>query len=223
MQAGDIEGAGDAAGGKHDVVVPLVDDLAGDLADHADLRLRVDSDRAAGDDPGAVLPAAAQRYRDRLRGEHAGCDLRQQRQVELVGERRDQRDVRLSGRRACVRGGARIRLPRIRRPLQESWVVPRRRPFSGLRPPVSPQSAAWHPHLRGLLMSSPAECLAPDPPTAVSRVGRGSRDLHCVRPPEIPHAPCRHPAPEPGRTPCACCGWLPGGAAGTQFPSAAAA
>ncbi len=92
-QAGDVEGAGDAAGGQHDVVVRLVDDLVGDGADDADLRLEVHADRTARDDPGAVLLAAAQRDGDRLRCQHAGGDLGQQRQVELVGEGRHQCDV----------------------------------------------------------------------------------------------------------------------------------
>jgi hypothetical protein len=96
-QSGDVEGAGDAAGGEHDVVVVLVHDLVGDLADDADLGLRVHSDRAARDDPG---PAQQPPQRDRhaLRAEHTGRDLRQQREVELVAEGGDDRDVRLTGR-----------------------------------------------------------------------------------------------------------------------------
>src|SRR4029079_1779706 len=62
-EPGDVEGPGDAAGGEHDVVVRLVHDLVGDLADHADLGLRVHSDGSAGHDPGAVPPAAAQGHR----------------------------------------------------------------------------------------------------------------------------------------------------------------
>ncbi len=94
-QARDVEGAGHAARGQHDVVVGLVDDLVGDGADDAHLGLQVHADRTARDDPGAVLLAAAQGQGDRLRREHAGGDLGQQRQIELVGEWRHQRDVGL--------------------------------------------------------------------------------------------------------------------------------
>lgn len=92
-QPRDVEGAGDAAGGEHDVVVGLVHDLVVDRADHTDLGLDVHTDRAARDDPRAVLAAAAQRDGDRLRGQDARGDLGQQGQIELVGERRHQRDV----------------------------------------------------------------------------------------------------------------------------------
>ncbi len=84
-QARDVEGAGHTAQGQHDVVVRLVDDPVGDGTDDADLGLQVHADRAARDDPGAVLPAAAQGQGDRLRREHAGGDLGQQRQIELIG------------------------------------------------------------------------------------------------------------------------------------------
>src|SRR5690606_31734178 len=51
-QPRDVEGAGDTAGGQHDVVVRLVDDLVGDGADHAHLRPQVHADGPARDDPG---------------------------------------------------------------------------------------------------------------------------------------------------------------------------
>ncbi len=93
-QTGDVEGAGDAAGGQHQVVVLLRHHLVGDLAHHADLGGRVHPDRAAGDDVGAAQ-RAPQRDGHRLRCEHTGRHVRQQRQVELVAERGDQGDLRL--------------------------------------------------------------------------------------------------------------------------------
>ncbi|CAM5628738.1 hypothetical protein SHIRM173S_11918 [Streptomyces hirsutus] len=96
-EPGDVEGTGDAAGGQHDVVVRLVDDPAGDAADDADLGLRIHADGTARDDPGAVLRAAAQRHGDRLRGQHTGGDLGEERQIELVGDRRHQGDPGIVG------------------------------------------------------------------------------------------------------------------------------
>ncbi len=94
-QPRDVEGAGHAAGRQHDVVVRLIDDLVREGADDADLRLQVHPDRTPRQDPGAVLPAAAQAEGDRLWREHAGGHLGQQGQIQLIGERRHQGDVGL--------------------------------------------------------------------------------------------------------------------------------
>ncbi len=96
-QAGDVEGAGDTPGREHQVVVAFGDHLVGDLPHHADLGARVHADRPARDDVRAPQ-GPPQRDGHRLRSQHTGRDVRQQRQVQLVAERCDQGDLRLRGR-----------------------------------------------------------------------------------------------------------------------------
>ncbi len=93
LQPGDVEGAGHVARGEHQQVVAFHAGLAGDRAHDAGAGVQVQSDRRAGHQSGAVQ-RAAQRYGHRHRGQQPRGHLRQQRTVDQVVARGDQRHLR---------------------------------------------------------------------------------------------------------------------------------